>query len=203
MRYFFGDRSNNKDDKDEEFAIDAGDLSMQKHKDDEDDDDSGGINNLLNDLEVEEQSLLKKSKEKLEQKLDQKITQYSEPNYTMLFLFAAIGCFFLFASLTSLPFLLLAPRGFILYFSLAQMCFLISVSFYYGPCVYLKTLICSRSNAPISLIYISCTVANIYFSFFAKIGYLYTLGMIVLQALAVFFFIYQAWSGGDNAQEKL
>ena len=27
--------------------------------------------------------------------------------------------------------------------------------------------------------------------------------LIILQALAVFFFLYQAWSGGDRAQEKL
>ena len=62
---------------------------------------------------------------------------------------------------------------------------------------------CSKSNTPISLLYISCTTANLYFSFFKPIGYLYTLAMIILQALLVFFFLYQAWSGGDRAQEKL
>ena len=49
------------------------------------------------------------------------------------------------------------------------------------------------------MLYISCTMANFYFSFFAKIGYLYTLAMIILQALLAFFFLYQAWSGGDRA----
>ena len=40
-------------------------------------------------------------------------------------------------------------------------------------------------------------------SIFAKIGYLYTLGMIGVQALSVIFFIFQAWTSGDRAQEKL
>ena len=64
-------------------------------------------------------------------------------------------------------------------------------------------MICSKTNGPISFLYFGVTIANIYFSFFAKIGYLYTLGMIALQVLVVFFFLYQAWSGGDKAQEKL
>jgi hypothetical protein len=78
---------------------------------------------------------------------------------------------------------------------------LIAAGFYHGPLVYFKMMVCSRSNGPISLLYFGVTIANIYFSFFAKIGYLYTLAMIALQALAVFFFLYQAWSGGDQAQE--
>ena len=95
-------------------------------------------------------------------------------------MFFAAGCLFLFASFTALPFLVISPAGFNMYFSLSSLCFLTSVSFYYGPCVYLKKLFCEWSNLPISVLYIGSTVAALYFSIFSKIGYFYTLGMIAL-----------------------
>ena len=118
-------------------------------------------------------------------------------------IFFGIGCLFLLTSLTSLPFIILAPAGFNLYFSMSSFSFLISVSFYYGPCIYLKKLFCDTSNLPISLLYVGSTCASLYFSMFGKIGYLYTLGMIAVQALSVCFFVLQAWTSGDNAKDKL
>ena len=82
------------------------------------------------------------------------------------------------------------------------MCFLVSVSFYYGPCIYLSKIF-SGSNLLITILYLGSTGASLYFSLFAKIGYLYTLGMIAAQALSVVFFVFQAWTSGDRAQEKL
>ena len=108
----------------------------------------------------------------------------------MLFIFLLLGLFFSFAAFTTLPFLLLSPRGFIFYFSLAQGCLLMSASFYHGPLVYFKMMLCSKTNGPISMLYFGVTAANIYFSFFSKIGYIYTLGMIALQVLSIFFFLY-------------
>ena len=92
------------------------------------------------DISTDEgESLLGSSKKHL----DSKTEEYSKPNYMMMALWFAAGCVFLLMSFTALPFLLLAPAGFNMYFSMASACFLISVSFYYGPCVYLGKL-CSR-----------------------------------------------------------
>jgi hypothetical protein len=35
-----------------------------------------------------------------------------------------------------------------------------------------------------------------------SIGYIYSVGLIIVQALALFFYIYQACSGGEKAQDK-
>ena len=124
--------------------------------------------------------MLKESSDKLNKKIESTTEEYSKPNYVMMTVFFGIGCLFLLTSLTSLPFIILAPAGFNLYFSMSSFCFLTSVSFYYGPCVYLKKLFCDRSTLPISVLYIGSTLASLYFSMFGKIGYLYTLGMIAI-----------------------
>ena len=140
---------------------------------------------------------------KINKKVEEKTEEYCKPNYTMMAMFFAAGCLFLLASLTSLPLVILSPASFNMYFTLSSACFLLSVSFYYGPCVYLKKLVCNKTNLPISLLYLSSTGASLYFTFFAKIGYLYTMGMIGVQGLSVFFFVFQAWTSGDRAQDKL
>ena len=73
-----------------------------------------------------------------------KIETYSQPNYFMMLVWFAAGSMFMLASITALPFVMLAPSGFNMYFSLGNLCYLTSVSFYHGPCVYLKTLFCDR-----------------------------------------------------------
>ena len=151
----------------------------------------------------EGQSLLGSTKEKLDKELDAKTEEYSKPNYVMMILFFGAGCLFLLASLTSLPFLLLSPSGFNMYFSMSSFCFLSSVGYYYGPCIYLKKLFGEKQNMFISFLYIGSTAAALYTSLFYRIGYLYTLGLIIVQALSVFFFVFQAWTSGDRAQEKL
>ena len=159
------------------------------------------------DDENESSGLIQKTREETEkavkEKLDKANEEYSKPNYTMMIAFFGLGCLFLMASLTALPFVIISPSGFSLYFSMSSFCFLTSVSFYHGPCNYLKKLICNSTNLPISIMYIGSTAANLYFSLFKQIGYLYTMGMIAIQALSVAFFVLQTWTGGDNAQEKL
>ena len=139
------------------------------------------------------------TKEGLNKKLEEKTEEYSQPNYTMMFIFFAIGCLFMLAAVTALPFVVFAPAGFNMYMSLSSFCMIVAVSFYHGPCVYLKKLFCDRTMLPISLLYIGSTVGSLYCSLFASIGYFYTLGLIAVQCLAVSFFVLQAWTGGDNA----
>ena len=128
----------------------------------------------------EGQSLLGSTKEKLNKEIDTKTEEFSKPNYVMMILFFGAGCLFLLASFTSLPFLLLSPSGFNMYFSMSSLCFLCSVGYYYGPCVYLKKLFGERQNIFISFLYIGSTATALYTSLFYRIGYLYTLGLIII-----------------------
>ena len=145
------------------------------------------------DEDNENSGLIKKSKEEAEkaikEKLDKANEEYSKPNYMMMFAFFGLGCLFFMASLTALPFVILSPSGFSMYFSMSSFCFLTAVSFYHGPCNYIKKLVCNYTNLPISLLYLGSTIANLYFSLFKQIGYLYTMGMIAIQALSVAFFV--------------
>ena len=116
-------------------------------------------------------------------------------------IFFAIGCLFLLAAFTSLPFILISPAGFNMYFSMCSACMLTSVSFYYGPLNYLKTLF-EKKNIMISMLYLCSTIASLS-TIFIKVGYLYSIGLVGLQAVSVSFFVMQVFTGGDNAQEKL
>ena len=115
--------------------------------------------------------------------------QYSKPNYFAMFIWFCIGALFIFMALTSLPFIIIAPSGFNCYFSMASLCFLISVSFYHGPCVYFQLIFLEKATLPLSLLYVASTLSSLYCSFFMKIGYFYTLGLIGLQSLSVVFFV--------------
>ena len=115
--------------------------------------------------------------------------------------FFAAGCFFLLAALTSLPFLLISPASFSMYFSLASSCLLTSVSFYYGPVNYLKTLF-EKQNRLVSVLYVGSTVASLY-AIFTGAGYLWSILLVLLQGTSVAFFIMSAFTGGESAQHKL
>ena len=110
----------------------------------------------------EGQSLLGSTKQKLDKELDLATEEYSKPNYVMMILFFGAGCLFLLASLTSLPFLLLSPSGFNMYFSMSSLCFLCSVGYYYGPCIYLKKLFGERQNMFISFLFYSAFYEILY-----------------------------------------
>ena len=71
-------------------------------------------------------------------KIEEKTGDLTKPNYLWMAIFFGIGCLFLLAALTALPFILISPAGFNMYFSLASTCMLTSVSFYHGPINYLK-----------------------------------------------------------------
>ena len=137
----------------------------------------------------------------VQKKVEEKTGDLNQPNYLWMGISFAAGCLFLLAAFTSLPFILISPKGFNMYFSLASFSMLTSVSFYYGPLVYLKTLF-EKKNIMISMLYICSTFMSI-LSIFTGSGYLWAIGLVVLQALSVSFFVLQMMSGGDNASEKL
>jgi len=78
---------------------------------------------------------------KVIEQIESKTGDLSKPNYVWMGIFFACGCLFLLASLSALPFILISPASFNMYFSMASSCMLVSVSFYYGPSVYFKSLL--------------------------------------------------------------
>jgi hypothetical protein len=92
--------------------------------------------------------------------------------------FFGIGVFFLLAAFTSLPFILISPASFNMYFSMASSCMLTSVSFYYGPLNYVKTLF-NAENRMISGMYVLSTFASLY-AIFSGAGYLWSIGLVML-----------------------
>ena len=116
----------------------------------------------------------------------------------MMAIFFAIGALFLLAAFTSLPFILISPAGFNVRFSLASTCMLTSVSFYYGPFVYIKSLF-EREKIMISTLYIVATIASLS-TLFTGAGYLWSIGLVILQGISLSYFVMQIFKGGDNAQ---
>ena len=134
-------------------------------------------------------------------KIEEKTGSLSQPNYLWMAIFFAIGCLFLMAAMTALPFFLLSPSGFNTYFSLASTCMLVSVSFFYGPLNYVKKLY-ARENLLISVIYTASTTASLASMFFAY-GYLYSIALAIIQMVSLAFFLLQVLSGGDTASGQL
>ena len=93
-------------------------------------------------------------------------------------IFFAIGSLFLLAAFTALPFIIIKPAGFNMYFSLASACMLISVSFYYGPKVYFKSLF-EKEKIIISTLYIVATLASLS-TIFTGAGYLWSIGLVII-----------------------
>ena len=151
----------------------------------------GRLDMMDNDFEIgaESSSLITKGqesapsmKEKLTSgvmnKIEEKTGDLTKPNYTMMAIFFAVGCLFLLAAVTALPFILISPAGFNMYFSLATTCLLVSVSFYYGPLNYLKTLF-EKKNLAISCLFLGSTLASLS-TIFVKSGYLWSIGLVIL-----------------------
>ena len=112
-------------------------------------------------------------------------------------IFFAAGCLFLLAAVTALPFIIISPAGFNMYFSLASSCLLTSVSFYYGPINYFKSLF-EKKNLWISLLYVGSTVASL-ISIFMGAKYIYAIALAVLQGFSVSFFVMRAFTGAESA----
>ena len=110
--------------------------------------------------------------------VEEKTGDLSKPNYLWMAITFAVGCLFLLAALTSLPFILISPAGFNLYFSLATTSLMLSVSFYHGPKNYIKTLF-EKKNIAISTLFILSTLASLS-TIFVKAGYLWSIGLVIL-----------------------
>ena len=110
--------------------------------------------------------------------MEEQTGDLGKPNYFWMAIMFGIGCLFLLAAVTSLPFILISPKGFNMYFSLASASFLTSVSFYYGPLIYLKHLF-KKENLLISLLYVGSTFCSIYTIIFGA-GYLWSIVLVII-----------------------
>ena len=110
--------------------------------------------------------------------IEEKTGDLTKPNYVWMAVFFGIGVFFLLAALTSLPFIFFAPASFNMYFSFASICLLTSVSFYYGPLNYVKTLF-TAENRIISGLYLFSTFMSMW-AIFSGAGYLWSIGLVIL-----------------------
>ena len=131
--------------------------------------------------------------------VDEKTRDLAKPNYLWMAICFALGCLFLFASLTALPFIIISPGTFNMYFSLVSFFLILSISFYYGPLNYFKQLF-ETKNIIISLLYIGSTIASLS-TIFIKTGYLWSIGLVVVQAFSLSFFLLQAFYGGEKASQ--
>ena len=104
---------------------------------------------------------------------------------------------FFFAAFTALPFLLIAPRQFNLYFCFGSIFLQIALAFFYAPVIYLRKLFSERNRA-ISGIYVVSLLIDLYF-IMSGAGYLMTILMVALQACALAWFVMQAIGGGEMA----
>jgi hypothetical protein len=110
--------------------------------------------------------------------IEAKTGDLTKPNYVWMAIFFGIGVFFLLAAFTSLPFILISPASFNMYFSFSSICMLTSVSFYYGPLNYVKTLF-SAENRMISGLYLASTFLSIW-AIFSGAGYLWSIGLVIM-----------------------
>ena len=85
---------------------------------------------------------------------------------------------FFFAAFTALPFILIAPRQFNLYFCFGSIFLQIALAFFYAPVVYMRKLF-SQENRIISGIYISALIIDLYF-IMSGAGYLMTILLVGL-----------------------
>lgn len=174
--------------KNKEPEVKQGKLDMMDTQKSDFDSEMGGesaslINKTVTEPKTEEKkgfvaNKLDQMAETIQKKVESKTGDLTKPNYVWMAIFFAIGCLFLLAAFTSLPFILISPAGFNMYFSLASTSMLISVSFYYGPINYLKTLF-DRKNIMISMLFIGSTLASL-FTIFSKAGYLWSIGLVIL-----------------------
>ena len=132
-----------------------------------------------------------KGAEQLMEKLE------TPPDYRIAGAFLVMSVLFFFASFTALPFILISPRSFNLYFCFSSIFLQLALAFFYSPVVYLRKLF-TQENRIISSIYIGSLIIDLYF-IWAGAGYLLTILLVGLQACSCAWFVTQAIGGGELA----
>ena len=157
---------------------------------------SGGNNNddesssLINDSTSSSNGVFSKGAELLDQ-------METGPDYKIAGGFLLFSVLFFFAAFTSLPFILVSPRSFNLYFCFGSIFLQLALAFYYAPLVYLRKLFSSEGRL-ISAVYMLSLLLDLYF-IWAGAGYVISLVLVGLQGVALTFLVMQAIGGADRA----
>ena len=119
------------------------------------------------------------------------------PDYKVAGVFLIVSILFFFAALTALPFILMSPRSFNLYFCFGSIFLQLALAFFYAPMTYLRKLF-SLEQRIISTIYVAALVLDLYF-IWSGAGYLLSILMVVIQGCTLTWFVTQAVGGADRA----
>ena len=119
------------------------------------------------------------------------------PDYKIAGVFLVFAVLFFFAAVTALPFILVSPRSFNLYFCFGSIFLQLALAFFYAPMAYLKKLF-QPENRIISSVYILSLLVDFYF-IWAGAGYLLSIVLVLLQGCSLAWFVVQAVGGGSRA----
>ena len=100
------------------------------------------------------------------------------PDYKIAGVFLIVSVLFFFAAFTALPFILISPRSFNLYFCFGSIFLQVALAFFYAPLTYARKLF-NSDNRLISGIYFTALLVDLYF-IWAGAGYLLTFLLVGL-----------------------
>ena len=109
------------------------------------------------------------------------------PDYKVAGVFLIVSVLFFFAAFTALPFILISPRSFNLYFCFGSIFLQLALAFFYAPMTYMRKLF-NQENRNISIIYIGALLVDLYF-IWAGAGYLLTFLLVLLQGCSLAWFV--------------
>merc|ERR1719188_2114563 len=119
------------------------------------------------------------------------------PDYKIASVFLFFSVLFFFAAFTALPFILISPKSFNLYFCFGSIFLQLALAFFYAPATYLRKLF-SEEYRIISVVYITSLVIDLYF-IWAGTGYIMSLLLVVLQGGALAYYVMGAVGGAERA----
>ena len=145
---------------------------------------------LINETSSTRNGVFSKGAEMLEQ-------LETGPDYKIAGIFLVFAILFFLAAFTALPFILISPRSFNLYFCFGSIFLQLALAFFYAPMVYLRKLFSSEGRI-ISTLYVSSLILDLYF-IWAGAGYIISLLLVTVQGCALAFLVMQAIGGADRA----
>ena len=109
------------------------------------------------------------------------------PDYKIAGMFLIVSVLFFFAAFTALPFILVSPRSFNLYFCFGSIFLQLALAFFYAPMTYIRRLF-SAQNRIISSIYFVSLLVDLYF-IWSGAGYFLSVLLVILQGCALTWFV--------------
>ena len=100
------------------------------------------------------------------------------PDYKVAGVFFIVSVLFFFAAFTALPFILVSPRSFNLYFCFGSIFLQLALAFFYAPMAYIRKLF-TQENRVISTIYFFALLIDLYFIWIGA-GYLMSVLLVGL-----------------------